>query len=193
MLYSKVIVVGSASTGKTSLVQRFMTGRFLSVYMSTIGTDFFYRTIAVKEAGRVRDARISIWDTAGQEIFRSITKAYFRGAAAAIVAYDTTDRESFEGVSAWVEEIRQANGEDPVVIMLVGTKCDKREQRQVSKKEAQAYARENGFMFSETSAKTAANIDHTFYRVAKEVLKRENVEELPPVSEQTQKNCCFVT
>lgn len=95
---------------------------------------------------------------AGQESFRSITRSYYRDAAGALLVYDITRRESFNHLTRWLEEARQ-NGNPNMTIMLIGNKSDLEHRRAVSTKEGELFAQENGLVFMETSAKTAANVE----------------------------------
>jgi Ras-related protein Rab-2A len=114
--------------------------------------------------GRKR-IKLQIWDTAGQESFRSITRSYYRGAAGALLVYDITRRETFNHLSRWLEEARQ-NGNPDMVIMLIGNKSDMEARRQVSFAEGEKFAADHGLIFLETSAKTAANVEEAFVRTA---------------------------
>ena len=100
----------------------------------------------------------SQYKKAGQESFRSITRSYYRDAAGALLVYDITRRESFNHLTRWLEEARQ-NGNPNMTIMLIGNKSDLEHRRAVSTKEGELFAQENGLVFMETSAKTAANVE----------------------------------
>ncbi|BBH08412.1 RAB homolog 1 [Prunus dulcis] len=152
-IQAKLVLLGDMGTGKTSLVLRFVTGKFLEYQESTIGAAFFTQVLSLNEA----TIKFDIWDTAGQERYHSLAPMYYRGAAAAVVVYDITSMESFVRAKKWVQELqRQAN---PTLIMfLAGNKADLEEKRKVGFEEGEQYAKENGLVFLETSAKTAQNI-----------------------------------
>lgn len=114
---------------------------------------------------------LQIWDTAGQERFRTITTSYFRGAQGIVLVYDVTDRDSFENVRTWMQEISK-NADKHANVMLVGNKCDMEDQRKVSKEEGEALAREQKIPFVETSAKSDINVTECFYTIAKSVKER---------------------
>jgi Ras-related protein Rab-2A len=119
--------------------------------------------------------KLQIWDTAGQESFRAITKSYFRGATGALLVYDITRRETFDHVKTWLEELRGAADKD-ISIILVGNKSDLEDRRKVSKEEAQKWAREHGLKAAvETSAKTGEAVEQAFVDCAKEIYR--NIEE----------------
>lgn len=112
--------------------------------------------------------KLQIWDTAGQESFRSITRSYYRGAAGALLVYDITRRDSFQHLSRWLEEAKQ-HANEQMVILLIGNKNDLEHRRAVSTAEGQAFADENGLLFLETSAKTAHNVEQAFLKTAEEI------------------------
>lgn len=110
-------------------------------------------------------------EQAGQEAFRSITRSYYRGAAGALLVYDITRRETFNHLTTWLEDARQ-HSNSSMVIMLIGNKCDLDSRREVRREEGEAFAREHGLIFMETSAKTAANVEEAFINNAKEIYEK---------------------
>nr|CAD7199267.1 unnamed protein product [Timema douglasi] len=108
---------------------------------------------------------------AGQEAFRSITRSYYRGAAGALLVYDITRRETFNHLTTWLEDARQHSNSN-MVIMLIGNKSDLEARREVKTEEGEAFAREHGLIFMETSAKTAANVEEAFINTAKEIYEK---------------------
>ena len=112
-----------------------------------------------------KNVKLQIWDTAGQESFKSITRSYYRGAAGALLVYDITRRDTFTHLTRWLEEVRQ-NGNPDMTIMLIGNKSDLDPRRQVSTEEGERFARENGLIFMETSAKTAFNVEESFLQTS---------------------------
>jgi len=113
--------------------------------------------------------KIQIWDTAGQESFRSITRAYYRGATGCLLVYDISRRETFDHATQWLQDVRTHCG-SKTVIMLVGNKSDL-PRKQVSYKEGAQLAKDNGLVFIETSAKTIDNVDEVFLETAREIHK----------------------
>jgi len=112
-----------------------------------------------------RQVKLQIWDTAGQESFRSITRSYYRGAAGALLVYDITRRETFTQLEKWLTEARE-NASQNMVIMLIGNKLDLEHKRAVSTEEGMEFARKNNLIFLETSAKTAENVEKAFVQTA---------------------------
>uniref|UniRef100_A0A3B5A4K9 RAB2A, member RAS oncogene family n=1 Tax=Stegastes partitus TaxID=144197 RepID=A0A3B5A4K9_9TELE len=140
--------------GKSCLLLQFTDKRFQPVHDLTIGVEFGARMITIDG----KQIKLQIWDTAGQESFRSITRSYYRGAAGALLVYDITRRDTFNHLTTWLEDARQHSNSN-MVIMLIGNKSDLESRREVKKEEGEAFAREHGLIFMETSAKTASNVE----------------------------------
>ncbi|CBZ55144.1 hypothetical protein NCLIV_055690 [Neospora caninum Liverpool] len=164
----KYIIIGDTGVGKSCLLLQFTDKRFRTDHDLTIGVEFGARLISI--AGR--QVKLQIWDTAGQESFRSITRSYYRGAAGALLVYDITRRDTFIHLTRWLDEVRQ-NSNPHMTIMLIGNKCDL-ERREVSFDEGAAFARQHGLIFLETSAKTAQNVDEAFILTARKIY--ENIQ-----------------
>ena len=147
------------------MLLQFTDKRFQPVHDLTIGVEFGARMITVKEDTQVK---LQIWDTAGQESFRSITRSYYRGAAGALLVYDITRRDTFQHLSRWLEEAKQ-HAQPNMVILLIGNKNDLEHKRAVSTEEGKAFADANGLLFMETSAKTAYNVEQAFLKTAEEI------------------------
>eukprot|EP00939_MAST-03C_sp_MAST-3C-sp1_P002908 g2908.t1 len=157
----KYIIIGDTGVGKSCLLLQFTDKRFQPVHDLTIGVEFGARLIPIDG----RQVKLQIWDTAGQESFRSITRSYYRGAAGALLVYDITRRETFLQLEKWLDEARQ-NASQNMVIMLIGNKLDLEHKRAVSKEEGMEFARKNKLIFLETSAKTAENVEKAFVETA---------------------------
>jgi len=160
----KYIIIGDTGVGKSCLLLQFTDKRFQPVHDLTIGVEFGARMVNIQN----RQIKLQIWDTAGQESFRSITRSYYRGAAGALLVYDITRRDTFNHLTRWLEEAKQ-NSNPNMVIMLIGNKSDLEHRRAVSYKEGEAFAEENGLIFLETSAKTAANVEQAFIKTAEKI------------------------
>jgi len=138
----KYIIIGDTGVGKSCLLLQFTDKRFQPVHDLTIGVEFGARMITIDQ----RQIKLQIWDTAGQESFRSITRSYYRGAAGALLVYDITRRETFNHLTRWLEEARQ-NANQSMVIMLIGNKSDLDHRRQVSMEEGEKFAKDHGLIF----------------------------------------------
>lgn len=117
-----------------------------------------------------RPIKLQIWDTAGQESFRSITRSYYRGAAGALLVYDITRRDTFNHLASWLEDARQ-HANPNMTIMLIGNKSDLSHRRAVTKEEGEQFAKENGLLFLEASARTAQNVEEAFVKTAAQILQ----------------------
>ena len=164
----KFVVVGDAEVGKTCLLGRFVEDRDWSERGTTIGVDFGSK---LQTIGNLR-VKLHVWDTAGQESFRSITRSYYRGAAAALLVYDITRRESFDHLRDWLAEVRHSTNPSPVVA-IVGNKTDLQACRRVTTAEGSALATAADALFCETSARLdRASVQAAFTRAAEAVLER---------------------
>merc|ERR1711971_497105 len=160
----KYIIIGDTGVGKSCLLLQFTDKRFQPVHDLTIGVEFGARMINIEG----KQIKLQIWDTAGQEAFRSITRSYYRGAAGDLLVYDITRRDTFNHLTTWLEDARQHSNSN-MVIMLIGNKSDLEARRDVKREEGEAFAREHGLVFMETSAKTAANVEEAFINTAREI------------------------
>ncbi|KAJ8601612.1 hypothetical protein CTAYLR_009771 [Chrysophaeum taylorii] len=156
----KLVLLGDTAVGKSCLVVRFVRDEFFEFQEPTIGAAFLTQSVNLENA----TVKFEIWDTAGQERYRSLAPMYYRGAAAAIVVYDITNKESFNGAKSWVKEL-QRRGDPNVVIALAGNKADLHTKRRVEYEEAQKYAEENCILHMETSAKNATNVKDLFREI----------------------------
>ncbi|XP_004623067.1 ras-related protein Rab-23 [Octodon degus] len=162
----KMVVVGNGAVGKSSMIQRYCKGVFTKDYKKTIGVDFLERQIQVND----EDVRLMLWDTAGQEEFDAITKAYYRGAQACVLVFSTTDRESFEAVSSWREKVVAEVGEIPTV--LVQNKIDLLDEACIKNEEAEALAKRLKLRFYRTSVKEDLNVGEVFKYLAEKYLQK---------------------
>ena len=185
--------------GKTNLVHRFVkpASDDCKNIPPTIGVEFGGKTLEIHR----KRVCLQIWDTAGQESFRSITRAYYRGAAVALIVYDIANRASFANVKLWIEEC-YANTNQNFVLVLVGNKTDLESARVVSAEEGQAYANSQGMLFVETSAKDNTNVAEAFELPAREILHKIETKQIEvsafgygiklgnEQAEETQKTSC---
>ncbi len=148
----KIVIMGEASVGKTNLLTRYIWDRFDDCQKPTIGMDFLSKDLVVDNC----NIKVQFWDTAGQEKYRSLASSYYKIANGAILVYDVTNKDSFDRINRWLEEIRNNTSKD-IKIMLIGNKNDLMDSREVSLEEGKALAEENNIFFWETSAKV--NID----------------------------------
>ena len=164
----KIVLIGDTCVGKSCILVRFSDDIFNDNYVTTIGVDFRFKTMVVKE----KVAKIQIWDTAGEERYRSITTAYYRGAAAILICCDCTNIESFNNVNNWVEEIGKYTDKDTVDKIILMNKCDLEKERKVERSEIEKFEKESGLKVLEVSAKTGEGIDKAFEYVISNLIDK---------------------
>jgi small GTP-binding protein len=163
----KFVVMGSSGVGKTCILKRLIDDQFPVDESPTIGADYVSKVEEVDG----QSVRLQIWDTAGQEKFRSIAKSYFRGALGAILVYDITDRASFDELGGWLGDVHQFC--DPnAFVALVGNKRDLADRRAVPCAEARRFAADHGLTYLEASALGGENVAEAFRLAARTVYER---------------------
>ena len=160
----KIMVLGESKVDKTSLIKRYTKDQFGGVYLTTVGMDFQDKIIEIED----KKVRLQIWDTAGQERFRNVTKSYFQSSQGLVLVYDITDRESFEKLNFWVDNIKN-NAPENAKFILVGNKCDLANERKVSYEEGENYAKNLNIKFFEASARDGTNVNELFFYLANEI------------------------
>ena len=163
----KIIVVGDSGVGKSCLTMKGTKNHFEEYYSPTVGFEFFTFNIRIKD----KNIKLQIWDTCGQEAYRSLITSFYRNSSLAIIAYAIDNINSFNNIEAWLNEIKaQANPETK--IFLIGTKADLADDRKVTVEEAEKFQKDHAFhYFIETSAKTGFNAQNVFIQAAKELYK----------------------
>ena len=164
---AKVLLVGDSGVGKASILLRFIDDTFDEDINNTIGVDCKARPVDVDG----QPVQLTIWDTAGQEKFRSLTSSYYRGAHAVVLVFDVCSRESFEHLADWLAEIELHCARDRVVLFLVANKVDRAAARAVPAAEGQEWARAHTMLFMECSAKTRLGIQQAFDEIAHKVME----------------------
>ncbi|CAG9536782.1 unnamed protein product [Cercopithifilaria johnstoni] len=168
----RVIMIGDSTVGKSSLLRYFTEGKCAEICDPTVGVDFYARMVEIKPGYRIK---LQLWDTAGQEKFRSITRSYYRNSVGVIIVYDITNRSTFDHVAQWLKEAEQnVGGPQPnnCVFQLIGHKADLNNERQVMYEEGEYFAKYNKIKFLETSAVTGENVQESFKMIAREICNR---------------------
>jgi Ras-related protein Rab-2A len=163
----KFIIVGNSAVGKSCLLLRFDEDRFQPIHDVTVGVTFSVKMVKIDG----QDVKVQIWDTAGQEIFRSITRSYYRDSACAIIVYDLTDRNSFEKIEDWIRDVRNLAPPD-CLLVLFGNKLDLEQSRVIATAQGQDLADRHGLLFFETSASTGDNVAKAFGECVQAVYSR---------------------
>ena len=164
----KYIMIGNPSVGKSCILNQFLNGLFADEYEVTVGVEFGTKTVETTDKSRIK---LQVWDTAGQENFKSVIRAYYRSTAVAVVVYDITVKSSFESVQDWINECR-TNGNAEAVLVLVGNKTDLSSKRVVTREEAEAFAKKSNMLYFETSAKNNEGVEEMFIKTADAVLAK---------------------
>ena len=163
----KIVTIGDPAVGKTSLVLRYTKNTFSEQYIVSLGVNFLSKVIEIKG----EPVLLQIWDTGGQERFKVLRLAYYKGADGGLIVYDTTNKETFEKVIEYHEELKSICGNIPMA--LIGNKIDLKDKREVSREEGQALASNLGLLFFETSAKEDINVKNAFQKLAEAVYERQ--------------------
>ena len=214
----KLVFIGDPGVGKTCIISRFLKGTFDADQITTVGASYASKTIKISETNE--SLTLDIWDTAGQEKYRSLTRIFFQGAKLAILVYDITRKDSFENLkNVWLKELKD-HADKNVVLGVAGNKSDLYEKEEVPEQEAREFAKSIGAIFCLTSAQSNSGIEELFEEMGKKFLdpnstinesenqnldqahkqkkhekKKEKKEEqkniqLKNVKKKEKKNCC---
>ena len=186
----KILLLGDTTVGKTCFLMKYTDKTFQEIHMATIGLDYRLKSMKLKNG---KDIKIQMWDTAGQDRFKAITKNYYKGSHGILLLYDITNIQTFESVKQWVTQIREEATQN-VIVYLVGNKSDMEEEREVQKEKGEQLAEELGFPFTESSAKNGINVNETFEDLAERIDKLYGNKPQKPVKNKLYKakgkKCC---
>lgn len=163
----KYIIIGDSGVGKSCILMQFIKNEFDQNKENTVGVEFGNKVIDVDGTS----VKLQIWDTAGQEQFKSITRSYYRAVAGALVVFDVTNENSFQNVKNWLEEAR-VNANPELVIILCGNKIDLENDRVVTAERARKLADEKGIKYIEVSAMKKVNVDSVFTEIARGIKRK---------------------
>jgi len=166
---TKTIIIGEQAVGKSSILGRFCDSEFSLNMIGTVGVDCRKKTVNVEG----KDTRLTIFDTAGQERFRNITKSFYQGTKGVILVFDVSDKITFENLKDWLKTIKDS-ADEGVHIMLVANKIDL--ERAVSTEEIKTFATSSNVPFTEASAKTGININKAFEGLLKNIVNSEKLK-----------------
>jgi small GTP-binding protein len=185
----KVVLVGDTKVGKSCILSRFVQGTFDRNMPATIGAAFLTKVITTPNG----PVRLQLWDTAGQEKFRSLAPMYYRSSAVAVLVYDVTTKSSLDGLEDWAAEIADKAPHN-IKLVVIGNKIDMTEERRVTQQAGQELARTlNAVHYGETSAKTGDGINDVFNKIAELDITQDSVQETarkPVPAPVKDKKCC---
>lgn len=180
----KVVLVGDTQVGKSSILNRFVDENFKPETNSTIGAAFYVKLVDTQK----ERIRLQLWDTAGQEKYRSLAPMYYRQAQVALIVYDVTSRQSFDSIEKWRDEIEE-KAQECVYIVLVANKIDCEDDRVISSNMGEAKTKELGInLYHETSAMNGTGINKMFINLCKVDLYE--MEKQLKIDEPERKKCC---
>ena len=169
----KIILIGDSAVGKTNIMSKYLRGQFQENSKATVGVEFGSKLFKIDN----HNIKAQIWDTAGQEKYKSITGAYYKGSKGAFVVYDITRKETFDATDRWINDLKISS--DPKInIILIGNKSDLEDKRDVLKEQGEEKAKSFGCAFLETSAFNGDNIDKGFEMMISDIFKKFKEESL---------------
>ncbi len=182
----KYVILGDSSVGKSAIVNRFFENNFIEDQNYTIGVS--YHWCAMKTTKSQKKLKLKVWDTAGQERFRSITSQYYRSSHGIFIVYDITNRQSFENVNYWLQEIDKHLQSSDVVVVLIGNKSDLKDSREVLTEEGMEIAHQRNLIFFECSAKENKNVKCAFHALSEECVEKNVARQLLRKNKKKKKN-----
>ena len=166
----QIILVGESGVGKTSLIRRYTNNIFNSNHLETIGIEFYNKEEKIDN----KIIQIKFWDTAGQEIFHSLTKNFYRKADGIIIVYDITNKESFERIQDWIKSIYDnTDTYKEIQMIIVGNKIDLEEMREVTKEDGIKIGKYYEIDFYEASAKNAEGVNNFMIKIIRDILNNK--------------------
>ena len=164
----KVVLLGDSGVGKTCIISRYISGTFDENSATTNGASYCSKNVNYEKLGK--NLLLDIWDTAGQEKYKALTKFFYKDAAVCILVYDITRKETFDNLkNFWYSQLKENSGSN-VVLGVAGNKCDLYESEEVKESEARLFAEEIGAIFELTSAQNNTGINELFFEVGNKYL-----------------------
>ncbi|OHS93060.1 Ras-related protein Rab-27B [Tritrichomonas foetus] len=188
MSNSRVLLLGDANVGKTSLIGRISSGEFNPIVTPTTAAGF----ITLQPDPKDPSFEFQLWDTAGMERYRSVNKIYFRDAVGAILVFDYTAKQSFEDIEMWKSDFISGDALPSAVMILVGNKYDKKDDFEVNEGEVRSWAEENGILYFPVSALTGDGIEDLLDALTKSIPRKTVKADTALSIVETEKNkkCC---
>ena len=157
-LVYKILLLGDSEVGKSCFLMRYSDNIFVENYIATIGLDYKLKYVQLDSGETIK---VQLWDTAGQDRYRTIAKNYYKGSHGILLLYDVTKENSFENIREWVQDIREEVYEK-AIIFLIGNKIDKKDERKITTEQGKTLAEEYNLPFFEASAKSGENVEEIF-------------------------------
>ncbi len=188
----KVLLLGDSEVGKSCFLMRYSDNVFVENYITTIGLDYKLKTVKLDNGKTIK---VQLWDTAGQDKYRTIAKNYYKGSHGILLLYDITKLSSFDNIREWIRDIKEEVDEN-AILFLIGNKIDLSDKRIISKEKGEELAEEYKIPFFEASAKSGENVDEIFKALYKKINESyANIEKQKGSKiNKKQKNngkCCF--
>ena len=165
----KIVLIGDTSVGKTNILSKYLTDEFDAKSKATVGVEFGVKNFKIEN----NIVKVQIWETAGEERYRSITNAYYKGAKGSLLVYDITNKKSFENVEKWISDLK-ANADEDISMILLGNKTDLEDKRVVTTEEGKNKAEFYNLTFMETSALNGNNIREAYNELIMDVDKKNH-------------------
>ena len=179
-----LFILGNSEVGKTSFITKYSKNYFDENYLSTVGVDFIKKDIKLPDGEEIN---LLLYDTAGQERYKSISFNLIKNADGVLLMYDITKRATFDAINNWIEKIKDEKG-DNFPLVLIGNKCDLTEERVIPEEEGQKLAENNGFTFIETSCKEGTNIEESIKILVFKIIEKKKLERLKEIEEGEKKS-----
>lgn len=184
----KVILLGDIQVGKTSLFNQFIDQRYPKTYGATLSVDFKVKSIYV-DNNTVAD--LQVWDTCGEERFKTITRQYYRDINGCFLIFDLTNVSSFEGAEKWLSDIKE-HGPENTIVYLIGNKCDLVNERKICFNDAKHFCENHTIEYYEVSALTGENVKNIFEQITKSMIKlNEQIERNRKIKDKDKKSRLF--
>ena len=181
VLSAKVVILGESAVGKTSIINRYINNSFNPECMTTPGASYASKTMYYEEYGK--NIKFDIWDTAGQEKFRSLTKIFYKETSVAVLVYDITRKETFEEVrNYWYNQIKEHSPKN-TLIAIAANKGDLYEEEQIEEEVGRNFAKDIGAIFRYTSAKNSSGIDELFKSIGQKLID-PNIKETGKIEKE---------
>ena len=187
----KILLLGDSTVGKTCFLLRYTDNTFLDLHMSTIGLDYRLKTMILDNQ---RIVKVQLWDTAGQDKYRAITRNYYRGANGIILLFDVTNEKTYDNIKKWIISIKEEIS-DHICIVLIANKIDNVQERKINKEKGEKLAETYGIKLFECSAKTGEGVNESVFYLVEKIVENDpdfknRGNNLRLITNKKKKKCC---